>query len=89
MGMENEGGEQVESDVHSSLSIYERIDENPGAIQGGYCNLFHEENNLPIASPVYRVFEEVFSPPLYDKYEDDYLEDGGPMWDVSYFSSSS
>ena len=47
----------------------------------------NEESSLPIASPFYGVFEEDSSPPLYDKYEDDYLEDEGPMWDVSSCSS--
>ena len=64
------------------------MDEQTGTIQDAYCNFFNEENKFPIASPVCRGFDEFFSPPLYDKYEDDYLEDGGPMWDASSFSSS-
>ena len=85
--MDNEGGEKAEFDVHSSPSLYEHTDEQLSAIQEEDYNLFKEENNLLVASPIYGGFEEVFSSPLYDKYEDDYLEDEGPMWDVSSCSS--
>ena len=83
LGMGNEGGEQIESFVHSSISVYEHIDEHPRAIQEEYYNLFNEESIMPIAIPVCGSFEEACIPPLYDKYEDDYLGDEGPMWDLS------
>ena len=69
--MDNEGGEKAEFDVHSSPSLYEHTDEQLSAIQEEDYNLFKEENNLLVASPAYGGFEEVFSPPLYDNYEDE------------------
>ena len=49
--------------------------------------LFDEERSHPIASLVCEDFEEDFSPPMYDKYEDRCSEYEGPKWDV--FSCSS
>ena len=89
LGMETEGGEQVESVVHSSLPLYESTYEQPRAIKEEYHNFSNEESSLPIASPVYGGFDEVFSPPLYDKYEDEYLGYEGPRWNVSSCSSNS
>ena len=72
LGMGNEGGEQIESFVHSSISVYEHIDEHPRAIQEEYYNLSNEESSLPVASPVYGGFGVDLNPPLYDKYESEY-----------------
>ena len=51
--------------------------------------MFDEERNRPVASPVYGIFEEDFNPPIYDKYDDSWLKDEGPKWDVSSCSSNS
>ena len=72
LGMESKGGDQVGLAVHTSLSIYDQTDEQLGATQEEGDNLFNEKSDLLIASPVYRGFDEDFSPPMYDKYEDDY-----------------
>ena len=45
--------------------------------------MFDEESSMPVASPVYGDFEEDFGTPLYDEYEDIFLEEEGIKWDVS------
>ena len=52
-------------------------------------NLFDEESNPPVVSPVYGGFRESGMPPLYDEYMDSLSEDEGPKWDIFYFSSNS
>ena len=43
LGMDNEGGEQIEYVVHYSISIYEHTNENPRDIQDEYYDLFNEK----------------------------------------------
>ena len=87
--MEGEGGEQAESTLNPIFSIYKHAEEHPRATQEGYYNLCVEGSSSLVASPVHGGLEEVFKPPLYDKYEDDYLKDEGPKWDISSYSSST
>ena len=60
LGMDTEGGKQVESVMNSSISLYEHTDDQPSAIQDEYYNLSNEESSLHVASPIYGGFEEVF-----------------------------
>ena len=89
LGMENEKGEPVELVVHSNIFLYERNDDQPSAIQEACCHLFDEGCNQLVANPICGGFEEYFSPPIYDKYENIYSEDEGPKCDVSSCSSNS
>ena len=89
LGMENEKGEQVESSLHSNPSLYEQEDNQPSVVQEECYNLFDEECNQSVTNFVCGGFEEDFSPPIYDEYEDGYSEDEGPKWDVSSCFSNS
>ena len=51
--------------------------------------MFDVEGSQPIASLKCGGFEECFNRPMYNKYEDRYSEDEGPIWDVSLCSSNS
>ena len=51
--------------------------------------MFDEECSQPVTNSICGGFEEDFSIPLYDEYEDGYLEDEGPKWDVSSCFSNS
>ena len=50
---------------------------------------FYEECNQLVTKSVCGGFKEYFIPPIYDEYGDGYLEDKGPKWDLSSFSSNS
>ena len=70
--MEGEGGEQEESTNHPIFPLIEHTEEWPKATQEGYYNLFVEGSSPHTASLGHECFEEVFRPPLYDTYEDEY-----------------
>ena len=83
------GREKMKPVVHPSYSFYEHTDDQFGPIHEDYYNLFVEENSLYVASLSYGDFEEVFRSPLFDEYEDRFLEYEGPKWDVSSCSSNT
>ena len=70
LGMNNEKGEQAESTLHSNPSIYEQEYNQPSFVQEECYNLFYEECNQPVTNSICGVFQEYFSPPIYDEYED-------------------
>ena len=83
------GSEPTKSVVHPSLSYYEHTDQQHGPMQVECHNLFDEESNPPIVSPIYRGFRKFSRPPLYDEYEDSCLDDEGPKWNSSSFFSNT
>ena len=74
LGMNNEKGEQAESTLHSNPSIYEQEYNQPSFVQEECYNLFYEECNQHVTNSVCNGFEEDFSPPIYDEYEDGYMD---------------
>ena len=89
VGMYNEKGVLLEYALHSNPSLYEKEDNQPRVVQEECYNLFYEECSQPVTNSICGGFEEDFSLPIYDEYEDGYLEDEGPKWDVSSCSSNS
>ena len=75
--------------MNSNPPFYEHEDNWPSVVQEECYNLFYEECNHSITNSACGGFEEYFIPPIYDEYEDGYLEDEGPKWDVSSCSSNS
>ena len=67
------GRENLKPAVHPICSFCEHTNEPTGTIWEDYYNLFAEESSLPIASPVYEDFEEVYRPTLHDEYDDSFL----------------
>ena len=50
-------------------------DDQPNVVQEeGYKDLFYEECNQPTINSVRDGFKKVFSPPIYDEYEEDCLD---------------
>ena len=82
VGMENEEGEQLGSTPHSNIYLYQWEDDNPSVMQECY-DLFNERYPQPVMNFVSGGFKEISSPPIYDNYEDDKLEDEGPKWDFT------
>ena len=74
LGMDNEKGELVKSTLHSNPSLYEKEDNQPSVVQEECYNLFYEECNQPVTNSVCDSFEEDFIPPIYDEFEDGYLD---------------
>ena len=87
--MDDGESEQTKPVVHPSFPFYEYTDEQSKTIQEEYRNLSAEENNLHVESPDGGDFEEGPRPPIYDEYKDNCLEDEGPKWDISSWSSST
>ena len=75
--------------MRPSFPFLEHTKERSGATQEGYYNRFAEGSIPPTASLACGCFEEVFIPPLYNEYEDEYSEDEGPKWDIYSLSSST
>ena len=74
--------------MHSNPSLYEQEDNQASVVHEECYNLIYEECNQAIANSICGGFEENFIPPIYDEYEDGYLEYEGPKWDVSSCSSN-
>ena len=89
VGVDNEKGELVESALHSNPPLYEKEYNQPIIVQEECYNLLYEDCNNLVTSSVYGGFEEYFSPPIYDENGDGCLEDKGPKWDISSYSSNS
>ena len=59
--------------IKPSLSK-QRNDQSSDVKEDGFTNLFSEDCNQPITSFVSGDFQKDFSIPIYDEYEDEYLD---------------
>ena len=72
--MDDEKDIQVESALHSNIPSYEKEDDQPSVVQEECYNLFYEECNQLVTNFSCVGFEEDSNPPIYDEYEDGYLD---------------
>ena len=71
----NEQYEQKELSLPYNSILYEQEDDQLNDVQEeGYNHLFYENCNQPIINCVSNESKEVFRLPVYDEYEDDYLD---------------
>ena len=61
--------------MHLKPSLSKQRNDYPGDVkQDGLTNLFSKDCNQPISNSVSGDFKKDFSMPIYDEYEDEYLD---------------
>ena len=73
--------------VHLKRSLSKHINDQPNDLkEDGFPNLFFEDCNQPVTNSVSGDFKKYFSMPIYDGYEDEYL-DIVPKKPAKYFAN--